>query len=113
MNALEQMRGITRDGDKIGAEDRNRDDNVFALALGVRFWEDRFRRQLIAGNRTREAERARVSLLPQDRYNLFHKNMLGDFFKVKETARASASQRAFRASWRGAVGMNRHSQRRW
>jgi hypothetical protein len=113
MNAIEQMRVIVRDGDTIGAEGRNRDDNVFALALGVRFWEDRFRRALIAGNRTREAERARVSLSIQDQWALWNRNTLGDFFKRQASSRLQLARMAHRASWRAGIGRQNYSQRRW
>jgi hypothetical protein len=116
MDAIEEMRTIVRNGDEIGAEAHNRDDRVFSLALGVRFWEDRFRRTLIAGNRTREAERARLSLSPVDRALLYQRNMLQDFFKTKQSSRLERQWAAQRASWRSGVGIGgiaRNGQRRW
>ena len=109
---LEQMKGVTRDGDSIAAEGRNRDDHPFAMALGVRYWEDRFRRMLNAANRTRAAERARLSVSIEDQWALWSRNTLGDFFKRKEAERGLAMQVAVREAWRNAH-RRRRSQRRW
>ncbi len=100
MEALEEMRSISRDGDKIGAEGRNRDDRTFAIALGVRAWDEKLRRGLISGNRTRQAERARVSLSIADQKQLFDTNHLQAFFRQKEQARVMAGRQQQRAGWR-------------
>lgn len=103
MPAIEEMRTITRDGDKIGAEGSNRDDRTFALALGVRAWDERIRRGLITGNRTRAAERAKLSLSIEDQWRLFETNQLANFFKIKERARTQDRWAASRAGWRDAT----------
>jgi hypothetical protein len=100
MPAIEEMRTITRDGDQIGAEGSNRDDRTFALALGVRAWDERVRRGLIAGNRTREAERAKLSLSIDDQWRLFQTNQLANFFAKKATDRRQQQMAMSRASWR-------------
>jgi hypothetical protein len=110
--ALEQMKGVTRDGDTIGAEGRNRDDHVYAVAMGVRYWEDRFRRGMIAGNRTREAERAKLSISVEDQWALWNRNTLADFFKRKEGERASIDAAMRRMAWRDPYGARRYTQRR-
>ena len=112
MNLLEQMRVVVRAGDEIHAEGRNRDDHVVSSALAIRFWEDRYRRALIAGNRTREAERARVSVSIQDQWTLWNRNNLADFFKQKQTARMGTMAQMQRAGWRSGMAP-RHQQRRW
>lgn len=89
--ALEEARTITRDGDTIEAEGKNRDDRVFALALGVRAWDEKIRRGMIAGNRTKEAERAKVSMSMEDQWTLFQKNM---FSPQALFARKAAIRRA-------------------
>ncbi len=91
MEAIEEMKTITREGDKIGAaQSSGRDDRNFALALANRAWEERERRPLVRQNRTREADKVRRSASLVDRVTLFNRNMLGEFFKVKERQRAQA-----------------------
>jgi len=114
MDLLEEMRTITRDGDSIGAEDRNKDDRVFSAALGIRAWDERARRPLIAGNRTKEAERAKRSLTIDDQWTIFQRNKLTDFFAVKERARRQQQMAALREGWRTGTGARRpQAGRRW
>jgi hypothetical protein len=103
VDALEEMRTITRDGDTIGAEGHNRDDRTFSLALGVRAWDEKLRRALIAGNRTREAERAKLSMSIQDQATLYHRNMIGSFFNRREAARRMEQQAAQRQMLRNSA----------
>lgn len=98
--ALEEMRSIARDGDVIQGAGKAKDDRVYALAMGVRAWEEKLRLGLIAGRRTREADRARVSLSPEMRYNLFTRFQLDAMFKVKQRARLAVRQTERRALWR-------------
>jgi hypothetical protein len=104
MPLLEEMRSISRDGDVIGAEGRNRDDRTFALAMGIRAWEEKIRRGQIMRNQTRQAERARASMSMADQRMLFDRYMLSDFFAQKERARLQMT-RAMRA------GAARHASR--
>lgn len=111
MEAIEEMRTITRDGDTIGAENNNRDDRTFALALGVRAWDEKIRRGMIAGNRTKEAERAKLSMSIQDQASLWSRNMLENFFANKNKARVQQQRYArpvSRNPLRSPIG-----QRRW
>jgi len=102
VDALEEMRTVTRDGDSIKAEGYNkRDDRVMALAMGGRAWEEKLRPMLIAQNRTRQAEVARKQLSARGRYELFTKNTLESFLKQKEARRIMQEIRERRASWRG------------
>ncbi len=107
VETLEEMRTITRDGDTIGAENRNRDDRTFALALGIRAWDEKIRRPLIAGNRTKEAERAKLSMSVADQWSLFQKNTMANFFKRKEQERGVLQRVLSHASWRAGVGRRR------
>lgn len=102
MDMIEEMRGITRDGDSIGAiEDRyGRDDRVFSAALGIRAWDEKLRRGLVAGNRTREAERARISMSIEDQAALWQRNTFSMFLKAKERDRADLLRQQMRASLR-------------
>lgn len=90
-DALEEMKTIAREGDKIGAPSGKRDDRNSALAFGVRAWEERLRRDLNRTNRTRAADRIRRSGSPVDVMALFQKNLLEDMFKRKAAARRSAT----------------------
>ena len=99
LDLLEEMKTITREGDKIGAAQQNgRDDRNFAAALCNRGWEERLRRTLIGQNRTREADRVRRAQSVVDRVALFNKNMLGEFFRVKDRQRTQARIAAMQRS---------------
>lgn len=100
--ALDEMRTITRDGDKIGAEGRNRDDRTFSLALGVRAWDEKIRRQMAAANRTKEAERAKLSMTIEDQVTLWNRNTMKGFLLARETDRLAHQQIMQRAAWRNA-----------
>ena len=100
MEAVEEAKTITRDGSTIGAEGRDRDDRIFALAMGVRAWDEKLRRGLITGNRTREADRARSSVTMEDQYALWQKNTLDMFFKSKADARTGMLRQSLRSGFR-------------
>jgi len=113
---IEEMRTITREGDTIGAPGKKRDDRSFAAALGIRAWDEKMRRGLIASNRTREAEKARLSASILDQYALANKYMIQSFFKDKEAMRHQAATAALRQNWRAGIGSPRrqvYSTRRW
>lgn len=114
MELVEEMRGISRDGDSIGAiEDRyGRDDRVFSAALGIRCWDEKLRRGLVAGNRTREAERARVSLSIEDQAALWQRNTFAMFLDGKKRAREDALRQMMRVNLRG-VPRRRMPERRF
>jgi hypothetical protein len=112
LEMLDEMRSITRDGDKIEAEGRNRDDRTFAQALGVRAWDEKLRRALIAGKRTRDAERAKLSMTIQDQMSLWSRNTLDNFFAVKQARRSQEQLAASRLGWRNGA-RRAPAQRRW
>jgi hypothetical protein len=90
-DALEEMKTIAREGDKIGAPSGKRDDRNSGLAFGVRAWEEHLRRNLARQNRTREADRIRRLGSAQDIMSLFQKNLLEDMFKRKAAGRRAAA----------------------
>lgn len=94
IDLVEEMKSITRDGDSVGAEGSHRDDRAFAAAMAVRCWEDTDRRGLVAGNRTREAERARLSLRIEDQWALWSKNTFNDFMSKKAAARLALARQS-------------------
>lgn len=86
-DTLEEMKGITRDGDEIGAEGHGHDDHTMTLALMVRAWEEKIRRGLIAQNRTREADVARRRMSVVDQFRLHNQYRLQEFFGRKDGVR--------------------------
>jgi len=95
-DALEEMKTIAREGDKIAAPSGKRDDRNSALAFGVRAWEERLRRNLARQNRTREADRIRRAGSNVDIMGLFHKNLLQDMLRRKEAGRRDLALAALR-----------------
>ena len=87
LEAIEELRGITRNGDEIGAEGHNRDDRSMALAMMIRAWEEKLRRGLIAQNRTKEADIARRRMSIIDQFQLFNRYSLNSFFETKSAVR--------------------------
>ena len=97
---LEEMKSITRDGDTIKAAGRKKDDRVIAIAMGVRAWEERVRRGLIAQKRTKQADIARRMTSPVERYKLFSQNAFEEMFRRKRIARYQANVAARHQAWR-------------
>jgi hypothetical protein len=100
--AIEEMKGVERDGDTIGAPGSFKDDRVLALSFAIHCWEEKARRTLIQGNRTREAEAAKKSLAVTDRVALFQKNQLQYFFDQKRVERVQWNRAARYQAWRNA-----------
>lgn len=98
MDLLRDMQVVTRDGDAIEAAGRGHDDRVVAIALCGRVWDDRLRRTLIAQNRTRMAEKARLALAQQDQYALFQRYQLDQFFRRNDGVRGAMARQAIRAA---------------
>jgi len=97
---LTEMKGIVRDGSTIGAEGRNRDDRTFAMAMGLRCWEDKARRQLLASNKTKERDDEARKITPLDRFATFNRGQLDAFFAKKRFARIQKQAVERRNSWR-------------
>lgn len=100
LDLVAEMKTIAREGDSIAAQGSMKDDRVMAAALAVHCWEERVRRQLISGKRTRVAEEARRSVSVVDKVQLFQQNQLQNFFDQKRRARVAQQQTALRMSWR-------------
>lgn len=100
-DTLEEMKWITREGDKIGGDGSKKDDRVMALALAVRCWEERARRIMAPQKRTRAAEIARRRLTIRDQVKLFNEHQLTTFFAVKAGTRRREANAARRQAWRG------------
>jgi hypothetical protein len=100
METLEEMRSITREGDSIAAQGKNKDDRAMALGLGIRCWEERVRRTLSVGQRTRAREEAKLRLTPEDRYKMFTSYQFQQFLGEKKLIR-DREQKAQRLAQRG------------
>ena len=87
MDTLEEMKGVTRNGDEIAAEGGRRDDRTMAMAMAVRAWEEKLRRGLVAQNRTKQADVARRRLSIVDQYQLYTRYRLSEFFGRKDNIR--------------------------
>jgi len=100
LDTVDEMKLIKREGDSIGAPSGMKDDRVLAAALGIHCWEERVRRQLISGRRTREAEVAKKRASVVDQAALFNKNTLSSFFDQKQKVRTNQLLLLSRNSWR-------------
>jgi hypothetical protein len=100
LDVMQEMESVRREGDTIETQGRKKDDRVVALALGIRCWEERVRRAMSTGKRTREAEAAKKSMSIIDQASLFQTNQLQSFFSEKRRTRFQAQSLIRRASWR-------------
>lgn len=99
--AVSEMRTITRKGDRIAAEGENRDDRFFALALGLRQWEQVTRRVMNTGGRTKAFEMASRRMTLKDQIGLFNKHKLDTFFSQKQNTTKMEQALLRRRNWRG------------
>ena len=100
METLEEMKAITREGDTIEAAGTTKDDRVMAMAMAIRCWEDRARKVMGPGKRTRENEAAKKRLTIKDQIMLFNNAHLDSFFATKKRLRSRANSQLRKASWR-------------
>lgn len=99
-SSVDEMRSITREGDNIEAEGAKKDDRVMGLAFCVRMWDDRVRRKLMQGRRTREAEAAKRRRSVVDQVKLYNESTFNAFMASKQRVRQSAQLAAMRgARW--------------
>lgn len=98
---LEEMRTVSRDGDSITAQGTAKDDRAVAMAMAVRAWEERARRQLLAVKRTREADLARRRLDVRDQIMMFNNNMLSTYLAGRSAGRRQSFNASRRQAWRG------------
>jgi len=101
MGVIEEMKVVVRNGDVIGAEQRNRDDRTFCLAMGIRAWTENVRRHMSAAGRTKEVELAKNRLTVKEQIIMFNKHKIDAFFNAKRVTRLQATARENRAKWRG------------
>lgn len=100
IDTMHEMRAISREGDTIKAERGGKDDRVLATAFVIRCWEERVRRTMMAGRRTREFENNKSRLTVKDQVVLFNQNQLESFFKAQSAVRAQQTRTLNRSAWR-------------
>ena len=100
METLEEMKRISREGDSIAGQGASKDDRVMALAMGIRCWDERVRKRLIAEKRTRANEEAKRRLSVVDQVKMFNDSMLTQFFATKSRGRKLQQISANREKWR-------------
>lgn len=99
---VEEMKWVTREGDDISAPEHMWDDRVMSLAMSVHCWEEKTRRGLITGRRTREAEESKKRMTILDQVAMFNQNTMEGFFAVKNKARRQQALAQARGGWRSA-----------
>jgi hypothetical protein len=99
-DTIEEMRTIAREGDSIEAAGSAKDDRVMALAMGIRCWDERVRRNLVTTKRTRQFEEAKRKMTMRDQINLYNESQFDSFLKGKGVIRQRALSEARRRSWR-------------
>jgi len=100
LDTLEEMRSVTREGDSIEAQGVNKDDRVMAMAMGIRYWDEKIRTKLMATKRTRSFEEAKRRMTITDQYAMFNGSQLETFLAGKARVRSHNRLEAVRASWR-------------
>jgi hypothetical protein len=85
---LDEMRGIQREGDKVGAQGKGKDDRTIAMALALHYWGDYVRPMLSSARRTRESEYSKRKLTMHDMNTLYMQYRFQDMFKRKAKARS-------------------------
>lgn len=100
-DTLEEMRTISREGDSIEASGTAKDDRVISLALGIRVWDERVRRLMIAGKRTRSADDMKRRLEVRDQVKMYNENQFEAFMAGKNAQRRALIRAARHSSWRG------------
>ena len=113
LELVEEMKGITRNGDEIGAEGAHRDDRCMAAAMMIRAWEEKVRRSLIAQNRTKETDIARRRMNVVDQMQLMNRYRLQEFFHRKDDIRRSVAWEESRETLHVRSGRGLIGGRRW
>ncbi len=101
LETLEEMRSITREGKSIKASGSKKDDRVIALALGIKYWDEKIRPRLMQGRRTREAEQAKAKTSVVDQIKLFNSAQLDLYMRGKAVIRRRTMAQIRKEQWRG------------
>lgn len=98
---IQEMQKVVRDGESIGAPGALRDDRTFAMAMGIRCWEDRLRRRLLAEGKTKQKDEEQRRITPADKFAIFNRHQIETFFQKKKMARIGAARQARYNRWHG------------
>lgn len=98
MRLLEQMQKIVQDGGEICADNRGKDDLVFAMALANRAWIDWVRAPMISAGDTIEKVTDSERLAAEKPGATMVSYMVEDFWRQKEQARMDQK---YADAWRG------------
>jgi hypothetical protein len=96
---LLEMQSIIRDGETIGAPGMKRDDRTFALAMGIRAWEDRLRRRMLQEGYTRQRDEEKRKVSPADKFQIFNRNQIESMFVRNRIARLNQMRQQRYRSW--------------
>jgi hypothetical protein len=99
--ALDEMKAIAREGDRIQGSGAAKDDRVLALAFGVHYWNDKIRVGLSGQKLTRDSVVAKRRLSITDMASMFTTYQIKDFFDRKQDAQNKLRNAAARRNWRG------------
>lgn len=98
-SVLLEMQTIIRDGESIGAPGMKRDDRTFALAMGIRCWEDQVRRRMLQEGYTRQRDEERRKVSPADKFQIFNRNQIESMFTKNRLARLQQMRQQRYKSW--------------
>lgn len=96
---LMEMQTIIRDGESIGAPGMKRDDRTFALAMGIRCWEDQVRRRMLQEGYTRQRDEEKRKVSPADKFQIFNRNQIESMFTKNRLARLQQMRQQRYKSW--------------
>lgn len=97
---LEEMRAVSRDGDKIETTGNRKDDRIMSMSFCTHYWADHIRRTLIANKRTRVEEARKQMLTFRDQVGMFNDYQITAFFAQKRVVRGRNMLGAARQQWR-------------
>lgn len=100
MSCVQEMQRVVRDGDSIGAPGMQRDDRTFALAMGIRCWEDKLRRRMLAEGKTKQRDEEQRRVTPADKFAIFNRNQIENMFRKNKMARINQAREARYNNWR-------------
>jgi hypothetical protein len=98
-DTLEEMRSVTREGDKIEAQGTAKDDRVLSLAMGVRVWDERVRRLLVNQRRTRVNDEMKRRHSVRDQVTLFNQAQFDAFLAGRMAHRRAVIRAARGRRW--------------
>jgi hypothetical protein len=100
VDLLEEMRAVSREGDKIETTGNRKDDRIMSMSFCTHYWADHIRRNLIANKRTRAEEDRKQRLTFRDQVGMFNDYQITNFFSAKRVQRGRYQMASARQAWR-------------